>query len=215
MLNYHVIAVTAFQQNCTIFWDPNTLKAGIVDPGGDVEKITSFVKEKKLILEKILCTHGHLDHVGAVFDIAQIYNIPIIGPHEEDRFWIEAMPELAKDYQFPESKVFESDKWLVQGDKIEVAGKIFEVLHCPGHTPGHVVFFQREDKMALVGDVLFQGSIGRTDFPKGNHQDLIDSITQKLWPLGNDITFISGHGDKSTFGQERQSNPFVSDMVLG
>ena len=215
MLRYQVIPVTPFQQNCTVFWNPDTMKGAVVDPGGDLDVILKFVDETGITLEKILCTHGHLDHVGAVAELSQEQSLPIIGPHIEDKFWIDGLPEAAKMFNFPEGRVFEPDQWLADGDSVEAAGKVFQVIHCPGHTPGHVVVYHAEDKIAMVGDVIFQGSIGRTDFPKGNHQDLIDSITGKLWPLGMETTFVPGHGPTSTFGQEKLANPFVSDTALG
>jgi len=215
VLRYQIIPVTPFQQNCTVFWNEETKKGGIVDPGGDLALLNKFIGEQGIEIEKILVTHGHLDHAGSVKAMADERNIPIIGPHKDDKFWIDGMPEAAAQYGFPEALAFEPDQWLEHGDKVTVADVDFDVLHCPGHTPGHVVFVQSEDKVAMVGDVLFQGSIGRTDFPKGNYQQLIDSITQRLWPLGLDITFIPGHGPTSTFEVEKKTNPFVSDAALG
>ena len=215
MLRYQIIPVTPFQQNCTVFWNEETKKGGIVDPGGDLALLNKFIDEQGIEIEKILVTHGHLDHAGSVKAMADERNIPIIGPHKDDKFWIDGMPEAASQYGFPEALAFEPDQWLEHGDKVTVADIDFDVVHCPGHTPGHVVFVQRDDKVAMVGDVLFQGSIGRTDFPKGNYQQLIDSITQRLWPLGLDITFIPGHGPTSTFEAEKKTNPFVSDAALG
>lgn len=215
MLRYQIIPVTPFQQNCTVFWNEETKKGAVVDPGGDLSLLDKFIDEQGIEIEKILVTHGHLDHAGAVADMAAARKVPIIGPHIEDKFWIDGMPEAAAQYGFPEAHAFEPDQWLEHGDTVEAAGVTFDVVHAPGHTPGHVVFVQKDDKVAMVGDVLFQGSIGRTDFPKGNYQQLIDSITQRLWPLGPDITFIPGHGPTSTFGQEKQTNPFVSDTALG
>ena len=215
MLRYQIIPVTPFQQNCTVFWNEETKKGAVVDPGGDLSLLDKFIDEQGVEIEKILVTHGHLDHAGAVADMAKARQVPIIGPHIEDKFWIDGMPQAAAQYGFPEAHAFEPDQWLEHGDTVEAAGATFDVVHAPGHTPGHVVFVQKDDKIAMVGDVLFQGSIGRTDFPKGDYQQLIDSITQRLWPLGPDITFIPGHGPTSTFGQEKQTNPFVSDMALG
>ena len=215
MLRYQIIPVTPFQQNCTVFWNEETKKGAVVDPGGDLSLLDKFIDEQGIEIEKILVTHGHLDHAGAVADMAKARQVPIIGPHIEDKFWIDGMPQAAAQYGLPEAYAFEPDQWLEHGDTVEAAGATFDVVHAPGHTPGHVVFVQKDDKIAMVGDVLFQGSIGRTDFPKGDYQQLIDSITQRLWPLGPDITFIPGHGPTSTFGQEKQTNPFVSDMALG
>lgn len=214
MLRYQIIPVTPFQQNCTVFWNEETMRGGIVDPGGDLALLDKFIDEQGIQVEKILVTHGHLDHAGAVAHMAQARSIPIIGPHKDDKFWIDGMPDAAAQYGFPEALAFEPDEWLEHGDRVEVAGVTFDVVHCPGHTPGHVVFVQPQDKVAMVGDVIFQGSIGRTDFPKGNHQQLIDSITERLWPLGLDITFIPGHGPTSTFEHEKQTNPFCSDTAL-
>ena len=215
MLRYQIIPVTPFQQNCTVFWNEETKKGAVVDPGGDLSLLDKFIDEQGIEIEKILVTHGHLDHAGAVADMAKARQVPIIGPHVDDKFWIDGMPEAAAQYGFPAAHAFEPDQWLEHGDKVEVAGVTFDVVHAPGHTPGHVVFVQKDDKIAMVGDVLFQGSIGRTDFPKGDYQQLISSITERLWPLGPDITFIPGHGPTSTFGQEKQTNPFVSDTALG
>ena len=215
MLRYQIIPVTPFQQNCTVFWNEETKKGAVVDPGGDLSLLDKFIDEQGIEIEKILVTHGHLDHAGAVADMAEARQAPIIGPHIDDKFWIDGMPEAAAQYGFPEAHAFEPDQWLEHGDTVEAAGVTFDVVHAPGHTPGHVVFVQKDDKVAMVGDVLFQGSIGRTDFPKGDYQQLISSITERLWPLGLDITFIPGHGPTSTFGQEKQTNPFVSDMALG
>ena len=173
MLRYQIIPVTPFQQNCTVFWNEETKKGGIVDPGGDLALLNKFIDEQGIEIEKILVTHGHLDHAGSVKAMADERNIPIIGPHKDDKFWIDGMPEAAAQYGFPEALAFEPDQWLEHGDKVTVADVDFDVVHCPGHTPGHVVFVQSDDKVAMVGDVLFQGSIGRTDFPKGNYQQLI------------------------------------------
>lgn len=215
MAKYQIIPVTPFEQNCTVFWDESSGMGGIVDPGGDIEVIERFLSENNIKLEKILVTHGHLDHAGAVAALARKFDIPIIGPHRDDLFWIDGMPQQAQQFGFPAAERFDADQWLENGDEIDVAGISFQVLHCPGHTPGHVVFYQPEDNIAMVGDVLFNGSIGRTDFPKGDFGQLISSITERLWPLGDDVTFIPGHGPTSTFGHERKTNPFVSDMALG
>lgn len=214
-LSYQIIPVTPYQQNCTLFWNPETKKGAIVDPGGDLDIIRGQIAEHGIELEKILCTHGHLDHVGAVAELAKELTLPIIGPHKDDLFWIEQLPSQAEFMNFPPCEMFEADQWLEHGDEVEAAGALFKVFHCPGHTPGHVVFFQPDDKIAIVGDVLFQGSIGRTDFPKGDHGQLIASIQNHLWPLGDDVQFVPGHGPTSTFGQERRTNPFVADTNFG
>lgn len=209
-----VVPVTAFQQNCSVIWCERTRRAAVVDPGGDLDRVLSSVTRHGLTLEKILITHAHLDHAGATAELARLHSLPIEGPHTDDLFWIEQMPAQAKMFGFPPSDRFAPDRWLSQDDRVQVGELEFEVLHCPGHTPGHVVFFQRDARFAIVGDVLFAGSIGRTDFPRGNHQHLLQSIRERLFPLGDDVTFLPGHGPTSTFGQERRSNPFVADHLF-
>jgi glyoxylase-like metal-dependent hydrolase (beta-lactamase superfamily II) len=209
-----VVPVTAFEQNCSVIWCSKTMKAGVVDPGGDVDQIIKTVEDNSVTVEKILITHGHVDHAGGAAELAERLDVPIEGPHKDDDFWIKQLPEQTVQFGFPEGKSFVPERWLDDGDTVKVGNVSFNVIHCPGHTPGHVIFYQPEGNIALVGDVLFQGSIGRTDFPRGNHQELLDSITQKLWPLGNDVTFFPGHGATSTFGDERKTNPFVGDDVI-
>ncbi len=209
-----IIPVTPFVQNCSLIWCTETMKGALVDPGGDIEKIEAGIKEHGVTLEKILVTHGHMDHAGAVAALARKHGIPIEGPHEEDAFWIDRISEQGKQFGLEDAESFTPDRWLNDGDQVTVGKVTLDVYHCPGHTPGHVVFHSKDDKVAFVGDVLFRGSIGRTDFPRGDFQTLIDSITSKLWPLGNDVTFISGHGPLSTFGEERQHNGYVADSVL-
>ena len=213
-MKYAILPVTPFQQNCSFLKCETTDKVAIVDPGGDLDKILEALQQVGGTPEKILVTHAHLDHIGAVAELADKLDLPIEGPHRDDQFWIDMLPQQAQMMGFQPSRPFTPNRWLEDGDTVTVGELTLEVIHCPGHTPGHVVFFNRPSKFAIVGDVLFQGSIGRTDFPMGNHQDLIDAITQKLWPLGNDVTFIPGHGPTSTFGQERQTNAFVSDYAL-
>ena len=208
-----ILPVTPLQQNCSLIWCTKTNKAALIDPGGDLDKLKAAVSQAGVELEKILITHGHIDHCGESGILAKELDLPIEGPQEDDRFWISRLDEDGKKYGI-KGEVFEPDRWLNDGDKVSVGELELDVIHCPGHTPGHVVFFHKPSKFAIVGDVLFQGSIGRTDFPMGNHQDLIDAITQKLWPLGEDVTFIPGHGPTSTFGQERKTNAFVSDYAL-
>jgi glyoxylase-like metal-dependent hydrolase (beta-lactamase superfamily II) len=210
-----IIPVTAFQQNCSIIWDERSRRAAVVDPGGDLDALLSEVDRRELVLEKILLTHAHVDHAAATAELAALRKLPIEGPQREDRFWIEQIPDAARRYGFPEAKAFEPDRWLEDGDTVTVGGETLEVLHCPGHTPGHVVFFHRAQRFAWVGDVLFAGSIGRTDFPRGDHQALIGAIRNKLFPLGDDVRFVPGHGPISTFGAERTSNPFVGDHLFG
>ncbi|WP_321196992.1 MBL fold metallo-hydrolase [Tsuneonella flava] len=209
-----IIPVTPYQQNCSLIWCTKTMKGALVDPGGEIDKLKLAVERAGVTLEKLLITHGHMDHCGQAGMLAEELGLPIEGPHEDDRFWIARLEEDCQRMGM-EGRPFESDRWLVDGDTVTVGDLTLDVIHCPGHTPGHVVFVHRPSHFAIVGDVLFQGSIGRTDFPLGNHQDLIDSITRKLWPLGDDITFIPGHGPTSTFGQERKTNAFVSDYALG
>jgi len=210
-----IVPVTAYQQNCSIIVCEKTGKAAIVDPGGEPDKLLQALKELNATPEKIFITHGHLDHAGAAKEMAEILRVPIEGPHKGDKFWLDGLEEYAKMMQFPPTRTFTPDRWLEQGDTVSFGDVTLDVLHCPGHTPGHVVFHHPESQLAWVGDVLFQGSIGRTDFPQGNHQDLIQSIVKRLWPLGDDVQFIPGHGPTSTFGQERKTNPFVGDKRFG
>lgn len=209
-----VVPVTPFQQNCSIIIDEASGKAAVVDPGGDLERVMDALAQTGATLEKILVTHGHTDHCAGAATLRKQTGVPIEGPQREDAFWIARLPESAARYGFPPAEIFEPDRWLEDGDTVTVGGITLHVRHCPGHTPGHVIFFSKEARLAIVGDVLFAGSIGRTDFPRGDHATLIESITQKLWPLGNDVTFIPGHGPASTFGDERATNPFVADRAL-
>ena len=209
-MKFTVIPVTAFEQNCTLLWCEETKKAAVVDPGGDLERIHNAVTELGLELEKILITHAHIDHAGAAGELSRSKALPIEGPHVEDKFWIEDMPAQSEMFGFPMAEVFEPNRWLEQGDRVSVGNEELEVRHCPGHTPGHVIFFHAGEKVAIVGDVLFKGSIGRTDFPKGDHAALLNSIRQQLWTLGDDVEFIPGHGPLSTIGYERQTNPFLT-----
>jgi glyoxylase-like metal-dependent hydrolase (beta-lactamase superfamily II) len=210
-LKYRVIPVTPFEQNCTLLWCTETHKAAVVDPGGDLDRILAAAEDEGVILEKILLTHAHIDHAGGTAELAKSAGLPIEGPHKDDNFWIQGLAMQAQMFGFPAPEVFTPNRWLEDGDTVTVGNETLEVLHTPGHTPGHVVFFHRGSKLAQVGDVLFNGSIGRTDFPKGDYNTLIHSIREKLFPLGDDVSFICGHGPMSTFGQERATNPFVSD----
>ena len=209
-----IAPVTPLQQNCTIVWCAKTLKAAVIDPGGEVPRLLEAIAQKGLTLEKIWVTHGHLDHAGGTAALQELTGAPIEGPHPDDAFWIDQIEAMASHWGMAGARGFTPDRWLAEGDTVTLGETQFEVRHCPGHTPGHVVFFHREARFAQVGDVLFKGSIGRTDFPRGNHADLIASITGKLWPLGDDVRFVPGHGPMSSFGEERRNNPFVGDRVL-
>jgi len=209
-----ILPVTPFQQNCSILVDEAAGRCAVVDPGGDLERILEVIAKTGATLEKIFVTHGHVDHCAATAELRRRTGVPVEGPHPDDKFWIEQLPESTRRYGFPEAEVFEPDRWLQGGDVIGFGGTELQVRHCPGHTPGHVVFFSAADRLAIVGDVLFAGSIGRTDFPRGDHATLLNSIVTQLWPLGDDVVFIPGHGPTSTFGEERESNPFVSDRAL-
>ena len=209
-----IVPVTPYQQNCSIIKCESTGRAAIVDPGGDVDQILAAVEKMQATVEKVILTHAHLDHCAASDVLRQQLEVPIEGPQKEDEFWLEKLPEWCQMAGFPHADAFLPDRWLEQGDTVNVGEQTLQVIHCPGHTPGHVVFLYRPQQVAWVGDVLFQGSIGRTDFPRGNHDELISSIREKLFPLGDDVRFIPGHGVTSRFGQERRTNPFVGDRVL-
>jgi hydroxyacylglutathione hydrolase len=211
MLQYLTIPVTAFQQNCSLVWCDATLDAAVIDPGGDLDTVLAEVQRLGLKLTQILLTHAHIDHAGGTATLAKQRQLPIVGPHPGDQFWIDGLPQQSVMFGFPPAGHFTPDRWLADGDTVQVGHSTLNVRHCPGHTPGHVVFHSPEAKRAFVGDVLFAGSIGRTDFPQGNHEQLIDSIRQRLWPMGDDTVFIPGHGPESTFGRERRSNPYVRD----
>ena len=210
-----IVPVTAYQQNCSIIKCVETGKGALVDPGGDVERVLEAAEKMGAAIEKILLTHGHMDHCAAADVLRQRLAVPIEGPEKEDAFWIDRLPEWCQMSGFPHADAFAPDRWLEQGVTVTVGAQTLQVFHCPGHTPGHVVFLHSGERVAWVGDVLFQGSIGRTDFPRGDHDQLIHSIRDTLFPLGDDITFVPGHGPTSTFGQERRSNPFVADTRYG
>lgn len=206
-----VVPVTAFQQNCSILWCEETMKGAVIDPGGEIDSVLEEAESRGIAIEKILVTHGHADHCGGVAAMRERLGVPVEGPHEGDRFWIERLVVDSAQYGLEPTAPFEPDRWLADGDEVTVGKVVLQVIHCPGHTPGHVVFYSAAEKVAVVGDVLFAGSIGRTDFPRGNHADLIASIREKLFPLGDEVAFLPGHGPASSFGRERQSNPFVGD----
>lgn len=208
-----IVPVTPLQQNCTLLWCTRTMRGALVDPGGDLDRLKAALVKTGVTLEKILVTHGHLDHCGLAGELAKDMAVPIEGPHEEDRFWIDKLDDDGPRWNM-EAHSFEPDRWLENGDRVTVGELELDVYHCPGHTPGHVVFHHAPSRFAMVGDVLFQGSIGRTDFPRGDLQTLLDSIRDRLWPLGSETTFVPGHGPISTFGDERRANPYVSDAVL-
>ncbi|MFA7440403.1 MAG: MBL fold metallo-hydrolase [Sphingomonadaceae bacterium] len=203
-----IVPVTPLQQNCTLLWCTETMRGAFTDPGSDLDHLLSVAKEQGVSIEKLLVTHGHIDHCGETGVLAERLGVPVEGPHIDDKFWIDQAGEMGARYGIAAARPFTPDRWLADGDQVTVGNLTLDVWHCPGHTPGHVIFHHAPSRLAIVGDVLFQGSIGRTDFPKGDFQTLVNSITGKLWPLGNDTTFIPGHGPVSTFGAERQGNPF-------
>lgn len=209
-LQIAIIPVTAFQQNCAIMWDGDTMRGAVFDPGGDIDQVAAQIDALKVKVETIYLTHGHIDHAGGAMELKEKLKVPLVGPHKDDDFLLTGLEEQAKMFGVEASvRNATPDKWLNEDDTIKVADIEFKVIHCPGHSPGHVVYYNEENKFAHVGDVLFAGSIGRTDLPKGNHTDLIASIKNKLLPLGDDIQFLCGHGQGGTFGQERQNNPFL------
>jgi len=213
-LNAVIIPVTALQQNCTLLWCTKTMRGAFVDPGGDLDQLKAVAAERGVTIEKLLVTHGHIDHCGETGVLARELGVPIEGPHPDDKFWIDMNPQVGAQYGLPGAESFTPDRWLQDGDKVTVGELTLDVYHCPGHTPGHVVFHHAPSNLAIVGDVLFQGSVGRTDFPKGDFPTLVRSITGRLWPLGDQTAFVPGHGPMSSFGRERASNPFVGDAVL-
>jgi hydroxyacylglutathione hydrolase len=208
-----IIPVTPLQQNCCLIWCTQTMRGAFTDPGGDLPRLKAAAAEHGVTIEKILITHGHLDHCGQAGILAKELGVPIEGPHADDIFWIAKLADDGRNYNM-HAEVFEPDRWLVNGDTVTVGNLTLDVYHCPGHTPGHVIFHHAPSKLAIVGDVLFQGSIGRTDFPMGNHADLINAITTRLWPLGGETAFVPGHGPMSTFAHERRTNAYVSDYAL-
>ncbi|MEA3640925.1 MAG: MBL fold metallo-hydrolase [Lamprobacter sp.] len=210
-MQFEIIPVTPFEQNCTLLICPTTQDAAIVDPGGEPERIRAALNRLSAKPRMILLTHGHLDHVGAAPELAAQLELPIIGPHRDDAFWLDALPQQAQMFGFPPQTAFRPDQWLEQGAQLQLGERRLEVLHCPGHTPGHLVFVDRDAGLAQVGDVLFRGAIGRTDFPRGNHAQLLRSIQERLFPLGDEVRFIPGHGPMGRLGEERRTNPFVGE----
>jgi glyoxylase-like metal-dependent hydrolase (beta-lactamase superfamily II) len=208
-MQFTMLPVTAFAQNCTLLACEKTAKAALVDPGGDLETLLNEVKEQGLTLEKILLTHAHIDHAGGAGQLAREQQLPIEGPHQGDKFWIDALDQQAQMFGFPPAEIFEPARWLEQGDQVSVGEETLEVRHCPGHTPGHVIFYHPTNRVAIVGDVIFQGSIGRTDFPQGDHATLLESIRTQILSLDDEVQLITGHGPSTTVGAERHSNPFL------
>lgn len=210
MLKYQIIPVTPFAQNCTLLWDEQSKQAVLIDAGGEIERLREAIASRGLTLTALWLTHGHLDHVGAVGQLASEYNVPVIGPHQADAFWLDALPMQAQMFRFPPPTPVAVTQWLDAGDGLRLGDYQFEVRFTPGHTPGHVVIYSSDLGLVWTGDVLFAGSIGRTDFPMGNHQQLIESIHRELFSLPDDTQFICGHGPMSTIGKEKATNPFVA-----
>lgn len=213
MLQYLTLPVTPFQQNCSIVWCDQTNDAAVIDPGGELPRLLAAVAERGLTLKAIWLTHAHIDHAGGTGQLAREQGLPIVGPHPGDQFWIDGLAQQSRMFGFPPAEAFTPDRWLDDGDTVQIGHETLTVRHCPGHTPGHVVFHSASAQRVFVGDVLFAGSIGRTDFPGGNHQQLLDAIRTRLWPMGDDTVFIPGHGPEGTLGRERRTNPYVAERA--
>ncbi len=205
------LPVTPFEQNCSLIWCGRTRAAALIDPGGDLARLRAAVAERGLDLQAIWLTHAHIDHAGGAGQLARETGLPIVGPQRGDQFWIDALAQQAQMFRFAPAEPFAPSRWLEDGDTLNLGDLTLEVRHCPGHTPGHVVFHERDSGVAFVGDVLFAGSIGRTDLPGGDHEQLVASIRDRLWPMGDATVFVPGHGPESRFGVERRSNPYVRD----
>jgi len=209
-----ILPVTPYQQNCSLVWCTRTMRGAVIDPGGDLDRIRQALAQEGVTLEKVLLTHGHLDHASGAAKLAREFAVPVEGPHKDDAFLLDGLGRNAGRPGFADAENCTPNRWLEDGDVVKVGEATFGVRHCPGHTPGHIVFFHEGAKVAFVGDVLFAGSVGRSDLPRGNHQQLVNSITSRLWPLGDDMHFVPGHGQMSTFGWERKTNPYVCDLAL-
>jgi glyoxylase-like metal-dependent hydrolase (beta-lactamase superfamily II) len=207
--NALIIPVTPFQQNCCLLWQEETKQGAVIDPGGDVDAIVRAIGQSEVAVEQILLTHGHIDHAGGAMELSERLSVPIVGPHNEDLFLLRGLEERAGEYGMSGVRNCTPTTWLEHGEEIRVGDLTFEVRHCPGHTPGHVVFFEPRCRMAIVGDVIFSGSIGRTDFAGGDHAHLLRSIREQILPMGDDVAFLCGHGEPSSVGRERRSNPFL------
>jgi hydroxyacylglutathione hydrolase len=209
-MHYRIIPVTPFQQNCSLVWCEQTMQGTFIDPGGEADRLLAAAEAEGVSIGQVLLTHGHIDHVGAGRELADRLGVPLVGPQREDAFWLKALPEQCQMFGFPPVEPFTPDRWLEGGDVVQFGLVELAVIHTPGHTPGHVVFHHAPSRTAFVGDVLFKGSIGRSDFPRGDHRDLIASIKERLLPLGDDVSFVPGHGPVSSFGFERRNNPFLT-----
>lgn len=209
-MHLHIIPVTPLEQNCSLLVCPDTNKAALIDPGGDAQMLIEKVAGLNVEMEKLFLTHGHMDHAGAATELSEHWQIPIEGPHSQDDFLLQTISQWCQEFGLEPGRNVTPNRWLNQGDQIQFGNQSLDVFHCPGHTPGHLVFLHQASQLAFVGDVLFKGSIGRTDFPKGDHQQLQDSIKNRLLPLGDDIRFVPGHGPTSTLGHERLYNPFIN-----